>query len=1046
MIIPIKNAIKTQYQEQYNTRCSNRFLPCVVTLCLCWFLYLFYILLDFSMKGIFISCKKSAVFVKSRFGLVIPILILCQLLRAQSPSFRHFDVDNGLPSSECYWVIQDSRSAVWIASDAGVTKYDGYSFITYTHANGLPDNTIFKIHEDRYGKVWFSSLSGQMAYYDYKTDSIYGIAVNSVLKHLNVNFPIDFCFDRKDTLWISLQETGLVKVAPPFYRSYALYKTGKDMAFIKQLDDSVFIYGQESRVLRRTSGKIESLNVDHEFYKVPGINHLSVLRMDDNHFLFSDGTQITAASSVRQESIDLYKQKMRNAITHLYKDSKGRVWISSLSEGLLCFNPPDFLHPVKNILPGEMVTCVYEDNEHGFWVTSLNNGVYYLPNLQTEYYSVKNGLSSDKLSSIARFNGMIYLTTSERKLNILNPVSGEITVRTDKEYYHVENDSRFLKVNTPYSTLYDNLSNRALPVNMTGTGEPVQITQFSDFDAGHLIGFSNSFLYLISKKDGTAKEWGRLPSRIHCLYKTDTCLFIGTRNGLFTLKGSVLKPLAAKNTMLHGRIENIIKLGKVIYIAVKGVGLLEWDGNDKLKIWNSKSGLLSNFIKALYSDSLNRLWIGTNRGITLLRREPDGNSMGINSINYAHGLVSDEVNGILVHSGYLYSATPKGLAKINISAFMTLKPDYPVYIEALYVNGQKRFPGDPLNLRHDQNFIDIHYKNIQASSNGNSLYKYRLRGLDTVWKYTRQIQAHFTTLPAGTYTFEVAVFNPERVSAIEPARVIFYIAAPFWKQWWFALLCIVTVGGCIYIIYRRNVNQLLKREQVKNQYEKLLIGSELKLLRTQMNPHFIFNAVNSIQAFIFKKQELEANKYLTKFARLMRKVLEYSKYESIPLRQDIELLQLYVELEALRAGFSFDAEFNVSNDIDTDVVKIHPMIIQPFVENAILHGILNLTGRRGKLQISFSKDALNRLVCVIDDNGVGLRKAKEIGKVRHRHKKEHSFGIEVAVNRLEAINFRDASKNEVCIREKTENGSSLGTQVTVVIDLKTEYDTRNNNR
>jgi hypothetical protein len=968
----------------------------------------------------------------SRHWLMICFLTLAQPLTAQKLSFRHYDVVNGLPSSECYWVVQDSKNSIWIASDAGVTKYDGYSFTTYTHRNGLPDNTIFKIHEDHHGKIWFSSLSGQMGYYDYKTDSIYNIAANPSLKQLNVNFPIDFCFDSRDTLWVSLQSKGLVRIEPPYYEKTVLYKTGEETAFIKEWENSVFIYGQECPTSRSESKYLNVFQATHKLHQISGINHLHTIKEDDKHFLFSDGSKIIRVGTGGQVSLDLYKLKLNNAITGLFKDSRQKVWLSTLSNGLLCFNPSDFLHPVQNVLPKEMVTCAYEDNEHGFWLTTLNNGLYYLPNLQSGYYSTEDGLSSDKISSIAPFRRMIYLITSDRKLNVLDPSTGKISVKADKEYYHVESASGFLKINTPYSTLYDGCSNRVLQVKMAESGKPVQINQFLDFDPEHLLGFTTSYLYLINKEDGMAKEWASVPARILCLYKTDTCILVGTRSGLYMLKNKTITGLGKLNGALSGRIENIIHINNATYIAVKGVGLLEWKGKDRMRVWDTRQGLVSNFIKILYADSSGRCWIGTNKGISSMKWEPDGRVL-INPVNFAQGLVSDDINGILICKEYLYSATPGGLSKINIASLMEERPKYPVYIEAFYVNGQKKYPSGTLPLHYDQNFIDIHYKSIQVGSSGNILYKYRLRGLDTAWKYTREIQAHFTTLPPGTYSFEVYALNPRYVPCDSPATVSFSIATPFWRTWWFTGLCLVGLFLIVYALYRRNLNQLLKREQVKARYEKLLLGSELKLLRTQMNPHFIFNAINSIQSFILKNQPLEANKYLSKFANLMRKVLEYSKYESIPLSQEIEILKLYVELEALRSGFCFDVEFGISDQIDPDSIRIPPMIIQPFVENAILHGILNLTERRGKLRIHFSKDASNKLICIIDDNGVGLKRAAEIGKTRHKN--EHSFGIETTISRLEAINFRDANKNEVSIEEKTENDRSQGTQVTVMIDL-----------
>ena len=191
---------------------------------------------------------------------LLPVLLIStcfQALLSQNLVLKHYGVNEGLPSSECYWVTQDSRHMLWIGTDGGVVKYDGYKFITYTSSKGLPDNTVFKIHEDRHGRIWFACYSGAMAYYSYETDSIYSIPLNKKLSDETKLLPIDFCFDEKDTLWVSFKHSGYLKIIPPLYNSYT--RSVPSVGFyIKEISEHDFVYGTQRLISRSYSFPLSS--------------------------------------------------------------------------------------------------------------------------------------------------------------------------------------------------------------------------------------------------------------------------------------------------------------------------------------------------------------------------------------------------------------------------------------------------------------------------------------------------------------------------------------------------------------------------------------------------------------------------------------------------------------------------------------------------------------------------------------------------------------------------------------------------------------------
>ena len=309
-----------------------------------------------------------------------------------------------------------------------------------------------------------------------------------------------------------------------------------------------------------------------------------------------------------------------------------------------------------------------------------------------------------------------------------------------------------------------------------------------------------------------------------------------------------------------------------------------------------------------------------------------------------------------------------------------------------------------------------------------------MEGLDSTWTYSKNTFVQFTTLPPGNYKFVVYALNAEGQISSIPAEVKFCISAPFWKTWWFIVFLCLLVSILIFIVYKRRIYLIQKQEEEKTAVNKRISESELKALRAQMNPHFMFNAINSIQNFVLKNDSKSAQKYLTKFARLIRSVLENSKHELVWLNKEVEALELYVELEALRASFCFDYEIIVEDSLNAENLFIPPMIIQPYIENAILHGIIPLSDRRGKLCIKFSKNG-SVLKCVIDDNGIGRRKAKEI---KERKRISHqSMGMAVTQERIDILNEQNNNLlTKVVIMDNVLNDIATGTTVEITINIK----------
>jgi len=278
------------------------------------------------------------------------------------------------------------------------------------------------------------------------------------------------------------------------------------------------------------------------------------------------------------------------------------------------------------------------------------------------------------------------------------------------------------------------------------------------------------------------------------------------------------------------------------------------------------------------------------------------------------------------------------------------------------------------------------------------------------------------------------VANTDGIWSIKPVTYSFSINDPFWKRWWFILLEVVTLLLAIQLFIRFRTGIITKREEEKTRINKLLADYQMKALRAQMNPHFIFNAINSIQNFVLLKDSTQAYDYLTKFSRLIRLVLISTKENEMTLKQEIEILALYVELEQLRFENAFEYIFHVDEKINTEAVVIPALFIQPYVENAIWHGLMPLKGRKGILDISIKEDKKNLLI-TIKDNGLGRERSSQIKKkVAHQ-----SMGMDLNNKRIELF-AQGSEVAQIIIKDiYDESGEPAGTHVEIILPMIESY-------
>ena len=325
-------------------------------------------------------------------------------------------------------------------------------------------------------------------------------------------------------------------------------------------------------------------------------------------------------------------------------------------------------------------------------------------------------------------------------------------------------------------------------------------------------------------------------------------------------------------------------------------------------------------------------------------------------------------------------------------------------IFAYALDGREGLPKG-LTLPHDKNYLRFQYVAIDYSNQQNLQYHYQLKGLDSIWiNGGNQRSVIYQHLPAGEYSFNVKALNNKGVWS-HTATYIFSIRKPFWSTWWFiTCLTVFFVTALIFIVKKRDKAIRIKAEmegKLLAEFNHKFSESELKALRSQMNPHFIFNILNTIESYALDNNKEAASGMIQKFSRLTRLVLENSMNLSVPFENDLKSLQLYIELEQMRYADKFRVVYNIQEQITEGDYLIPPMIIQPFVENAILHGLRNKPNDSGKLSLSASLQN-GYIIVKVEDNGIGRAKAARLKANNPIHK--NSLGIKVTQDRVSIFN------------------------------------------
>jgi len=971
-------------------------------------------------------------------------LLLSHSLIAQHPAFWQLSDEQGLPSATVFDLHQDTKGYIWIATESGLYRYDGKDFKLYKPHTSKA-SAMSSIREDSKGKLWFLNFSGQLFYI--QQDSIYEYKF-----HKDLGGFTDYFIDSKDQLYTCHNNQKWYK--HPITDNKPIFVGGEyieemqenkllffdyDQGFIKGENLSIqkkvpkeFVIkealnyrhkkiAQQHILMERTTDRVFLLNFDDE-----KIWKLAPFQFQENNIKGNKNIELNAIKTDKEENIwiltysglygydknlrPLYRDKngkdiplfAEKSISDLIQDQEGNYWISTLSDGI-------FVVPNKDLLVFEE-NLENLENKHIYKIAKDDEG-----NLLLGMYKGKVKVFDTHLQAIEKE----YVTNNKKEIEAIfyEPTSQIIYISCNIGYFFHKNKAQCFKLpnlSAPKSfAIYQD-------VLLAANYEGVVFTPLSQ---------QNKFMEKYKNKIFSDKMPNYFPfanksrARVTFAENQSERIWLGYSNGLFIWENANIKEIKWKDSAsIFAKSIAKDSLGN-IWIGTLTQGLFLIKGEKAIKQIDMKAGLPSNFCVDIFAEK-DWLWIGTDKGLAKLNLQ----NYQIETYNRQDGLPSEQINGLVVVEENVWLATPKGLIKLpkSIPSRNVVPPM--IYIEQLSMWEQPQPYSDFYQFKHNENNLQINFLGVTYRGRGLFKYKYRMLGLDSSWIYTNSSNnfARYPSLPAGKYEFQVKAVNEDGIESEGIAVLQIEIEEPIWQRVWFLLLVFTLLAFMIFIVVRWRIRLLQK----KNEIEKNLRESQLAALKVQMNPHFIFNALNSIQEFILLNEKKLANQYLGKFADLMRMTLDMSNEQTISLQEEIKMLNLYLQLEALRfENLYYNLE--IDETLDTANILLPSMLIQPYIENALKHGLLHKKTDR-KLHISFLKKG-QYLECIVEDNGIGRLKSAEMKKVSKKHK---SFAISATQKRLDLLSYgnKKAIQSEI-IDLYDEQNKAIGTKVILRIPM-----------
>ncbi|MCX6267399.1 MAG: histidine kinase [Bacteroidetes bacterium] len=977
---------------------------------------------------------------RSYFLVTFLLIGAYSLLPAQNPYIHHYSTEDGLASNTVYFIFHDSRKFIWFATDAGISKYDGTTFTNYRKKDGLASNEVIRIKEDTFGRIWFFHFNGSLSYIF--RNKIYSETNTFFLKSLECKeFYFDFLEDNDSTIYFYNRfcEITALDKRNKVTRYYLHEKLLRTIAHLFEKEPLIYL----RRITKSAAGEflIWTGNALFNLKTFSGLPRLNAQELHAYHVFQMKNDTIIVDSYANK----LYKFSnervfdsltlpfyTKNFLKSIMVDDGGLFWVADYFKGVYCMAGDKVLHRFYI----QKAQTMLSDHENNIWIGTATNGVFKInPYMLTHLHYPDSifghngviGMSPDGSGGVWLTSGnqvkllknrVFYEVNSGNRNTWLNCIqqmhNGSLIVgERGTDFYTLENaridhERKTITFSVSEKVIY---GSKNIAVNRVGK---------------EIAAFEMLALYISDQDKMFRRETPiGLGERIYSIfYDLNGNLILNTRKMLQYREGKFL-PSGTLSRFDNKIISNHLVIGNQAELFnVEGDSIYLFDKTRFYNLSDLFGAPIDLQIKNMtYHEPA--LYLSTPRNVYICDHPLDVISKKKIRIQLLD-ITFRNIHDILVNNDSLYIASDDGLTIIPEALIREKMTKVPIpYIRSVFINDLDKDPGEPQARVRGNTKVAFFFGCINYSSTPVT-YAYKLEGLDTAWTMGSNGNVVYQRLSGGLYNFKLKV----RKSTSEWSDVIEYpieIKASFWQHpMFFTSLAIILLAMTALVIIRRKNNQIKHRE-----LDHHLVTLELKSLQSMMNPHFIFNALGSIQNFLLQNKTGEAGLYLSQFARLIRQNMNAINAAMINLEDEVDRLKNYLDLERLRMENKFEYSVEIDENIEAEDMQIPSMIIQPFVENSIWHGISALDSQ-GFISIRFSLENEKSLKVIVEDNGIGIRRAQEFRTNGEKHLK---LGMDMTRKRLELLGRKFSVKTRIDFSEPFPGNTNPGNRVILVMPV-----------
>ncbi|MES2556516.1 MAG: histidine kinase [Bacteroidota bacterium] len=941
-------------------------------------------------------------------------------LTAQQPAYFLF-AEEQFEGMDIYSMIQDHDHNYWIGTDEGIYKHDGYTF-SKVECDEMKGSAVYNFVINQQGVIYCVNLNQQVF-------QIRNGVCSQVFEIPDVGNDMHLLIDNENRLFISTSRNAYVlgknnqliqstQFKNSCYLGHLFLLADGSVIQHKSSSDSVIVYAHGKSVHKRMKivsfqKPLSSASV-LSFFRLNGIAYAienkskSIYRFDEQRFT------LTYVKTLQWNSLN-------ESLRYYLLDD--RLWIASNISGIAALDKAlNAVFPDTKSFNDYLISYIYKDHEGNYLFCTFDHGILVTPDLNVS--DVEPQLATQ---SITRFcsdkKNRLYLGNQLGQiLSYENGSYSVVSAQGDKQietfFFWPEHAKILLDV--------DGFSLLDLATNQL-TNYPVgSLKDVVPVNRNRLLLAFNLGVFFMDYDEKTGKisfSDALLKERTYALgiEKTTGYAYIYSASGLKYMdpKGTI------RDLLYHGEIIHVTDIlgdGDKTYISTRKHGVICFSKGKPIRRFTPKRHDEVLIVSKL---QLHRGHIYANTQIGLVVLDLKGKIK--HYVNKSSGLSKNRIIDFHIHDGQLWVTHSRGVQRFDLNKLNSVIEPPQLMLSRIFVNNVRQTGKSGRVFDPDQKKFRFVFQVPTLKNRDNIRYHYRLKGLSNEWLVNPYFnhEVTYNSLAPGDYVFSVKAENNGVFSPL--IRYSFSVAAPFYQTWWFTAGIVLLALGIVTLFFRRQLAiQRKKAEQINE-----LNASRLTAIQSQMNPHFIFNSLNSIQDLVLKGDIDNSYTFITKFSNLVRRTLNYSDKDFIEFEQEIKLIELYLSLEKLR--FKEDLVYTIDTNGIEDIF-IPPMLIQPFIENALLHGLLHKEGRK-ELSIRFYLQ--ESLICEITDNGVGRQRAREI-KARQRSQHESFSGN--AIKRRFAILEEHFQKELGFTYEDLEtDGKSVGTKVVLKLPVKHHY-------